>query len=59
MVHPDQEVFSKHWRLVVQPRDQRIRIVDYSPKTETTSALVGGVETKTTQEENRSIGLGT
>ena len=58
MVHPDQEVFSKHWRLVVQPRDQRIRIVDYSPKTETTSALVGGVETKTTQEESRSIGLG-
>jgi hypothetical protein len=45
------------WMIRCQPRDPRVMLVDYSPRTETSSQLAGSIQVKTTDESSKAFGV--
>ncbi len=57
-IHPDHESSIQHWRLLVRPRSNQLRTIDYEPKTETDSEITGPKTVKTTEEKSSSLVYG-
>ncbi len=48
----------KHWLIFVQPRTNRTQIIDYAPRTRTSSKSISPIVVKEHQEQSESAGAG-